>query len=172
MSSATVFNRTEEKQQSVKYPCSFAALRLSVSTCEHTISLWKIADLQAHSAAPSAALRACRSAILEKSRKCVQIYEYRFRACVLTQVSTFGWGSLKQHVFRGGSGGQITYNFEAPWHEKYWETQIKTYDFWKTVGVHETHFRIEFRPEWINPVRTDAHFVTLAFKHFNHCFTL
>ena len=35
---------------------------------------WKIADLQAHSAAPSAALQACRSAIFKKSWKFV--FEY------------------------------------------------------------------------------------------------
>ena len=43
---------------------------------------WKIADIQAHSAALGAALRACRSAIFlyrkkrEKKEKCVQVFEY------------------------------------------------------------------------------------------------
>ena len=41
------------------------------------LSCWKIADLQARSAAPSAALRACRSAVFEKSRKRVH---YRCKA--------------------------------------------------------------------------------------------
>ena len=39
-------------------------------------SHWKIADIQAHSAAPSAALRACRSAIFERNRENVlQVFE-------------------------------------------------------------------------------------------------
>ena len=37
------------------------------------VNYWKIADIQAHSAAPSAALRACRSAIFEKSLKSLNI---------------------------------------------------------------------------------------------------
>ena len=40
------------------------------------VNYWKIADIQAHSAAPSAALRACRSAIFFKSWKCVQVFQY------------------------------------------------------------------------------------------------
>ena len=41
---------------------------------------------------------------------------------------------------------------------------IETYVLKKAVGVHETHFRIEFRPERINPFRTDTYFVTFALK--------
>ena len=40
------------------------------------------------------------------------------------------------------------------------------------LGFRRLIFRIEFRPEGINPFRPDTHFVTLAFNHFNRYFTL
>ena len=65
---------------------------------------WKIADIQAHSAAPSPALRACRSAIFEKiSWKCEQIFEYVFsKRTFVTQILLLG-GSLELSILRWGS---------------------------------------------------------------------
>ena len=39
--------------------------------------------------------------------------------------------------------------------------------FFEKSRKRETNFRIEYRPEWINPFRPDTHLVTLAFNHFN-----
>ena len=51
-------------------PCHFNHYFLYINCC-------KIADIQAHSAAPSAALQACRSAIFwKKSWKCLQAFGY------------------------------------------------------------------------------------------------
>ena len=75
-------------------------------------SYWKIADLQAHIVALSAAVQACRSLnTLSQRTNCIQQRNSNIPS----------GGPLKQHIFRWGSGGQITYHFAGPWHENVWE---------------------------------------------------
>ena len=71
---------------------------------------WKTADIQAHSAAPSAALRACRSAIFERNRenvcKPLDILT-RFYECLLNARSAIflrivnSCSNLWIHIFQG-----------------------------------------------------------------------
>ena len=49
-------------------PARFS-FELELETSFLFFNWWKTADIQAHSAAPSAALRACRSAFLERNRE-------------------------------------------------------------------------------------------------------
>ena len=56
--------RKQNSMKSQNFQFSFFFMFSPVVSC---LNCWKTADIQAHSAAPSAALRACRSAIFERN---------------------------------------------------------------------------------------------------------
>ena len=86
---------------------------------------WKTADIQAHSAAPSAALRACRSAVFERNcdHSCKPLKKEK---------GFYGSGALtfscegppKWYVFGHGPPSQ-NISFQGPPRSKIWVTNVR-----------------------------------------------
>ena len=129
----------------------WAGTTLGVLSIRLCFNCWKIADLQAHSAPPSGALWACRSAIFEEMRKCGSNLECIFFQNERSKLKSLLLGGTWNTTYFDIKGhsqfdiilrGSLTWNIEHHWY--------RNKVFSKKLSGFRQHFYAARRPNTYN----------------------